>query len=253
MNAGSIAVLLAVTIFTTGCATDPADLGTPQKITCVDLKAPLSFSGYYGIVHTKWTTRLEKGPYVSEKFDGKGTYYRAPPGGLSVTGASGRPFPGMPLTMDGGFYIPISTGTPVWIYRYFSTAAAPVDPSAENTDCTTVGYLKDPVGTKLSIVRLAAGGALGGAAGGVLGRGMAKTSTLSYGQAAGVGAASGIVAGLLIGSIINSGVGKIIPALPIRDATFVEKLRDLASNAVAVPQIPRQPPAATARPTGAHP
>lgn len=236
----SVAVVLSATICVVGCATNPADLATPQKITCVELEAPLSFTASYGMIPVKYTTRLEKGAYVSEKLDDGGTYYRAPPGGLSVTRADGVPFPGMPVTMDGGFYIPNDASKPVWIYRYFSTAAAPVDPSGRVSSCATIAYLKDPVTKKLSIVRLAAAGAAGGAAGGILGRSIAKGSSLSYGQAAGVGAVSGIVAGALIGSIINMGVGKIIPALAVRDTTFMDRLRELSATGVALPQLQRK-------------
>lgn len=125
-------------------------------------------------------------------------------------------------------------------------AAAPVESSGETASCTNIAYLKDPASTKLSIVRIAAAGTAGGAAGGILGRSLAKESTLSCGRAAGVGAAGGMVAGVLIGAIIDMGVGKIVPALQIRDAAFMGKLRGLAANGVAVTElrreIPRRPP-----------
>src|ERR1700756_4247487 len=54
------------------------DLRTPSTVTCIYLPERLS---YYGVPRegARNEAHFEKGPYISEKEDDKGTYYRAPP------------------------------------------------------------------------------------------------------------------------------------------------------------------------------
>jgi len=232
--------------FVSGCAAPikPDDLQTPRELTCTYMKEPLSFTGHYGLLDVPWTTRLERGPYWSEKVDDKGTYYRAPPGGVSITTTNGAGIPGQAATADGGFYVPNGANEPVTIYKYFSTAAAPVEVPPNGADCSTVGYIKDPSTSKVSLVSFGTSGAIGGAAAGVVGRSIAQGGAISYGQAAGAGAAGGLIGGLIIASIINADVGKIVPGLPIQDAEFMAKLRTLAAS--KVPALEVQLPASTA-------
>lgn len=238
----TFALLIAILC---GCAVPikPDDLQTPKNVTCVQLIEPLSFTGHYGLFDVPWTTRLAKGPYLSEKVDNKGTYYRAPPGGVSITAKDGGGLP----TSDGGFYIPFSTNEPVTIYRYFSVEAAPVDTLASDADCSTVGYVKQSSTSNVSLVSFAAAGAMGGAAGGVIARGAAQGSGMSYGQAAGVGAAGGLIAGVIIASLINADVGKILPGQPIQDQHFMAKLRELAASEVPAKQVLLPPTTSTSR------
>ena len=233
-----VVVLLFVSVIS-GCATPikPDALATPREITCLALAEPLSVTGQYGMFNVEWTTKLEKGVYLSERVDDKGTYYRAPGGGISTTSPGGAPPPGWHVREDGGFYIPNRATDPVRIYRYFSTAEAPTDAADAASTCSTLAYTKDPSGKKLSVVSVATAGALGGATGGMIGRSIAKGSTLSYGQAAGAGATGGLIAGVVVASFINSDVGKIVPALPIQDTMFMEKLRELAANSVTLKEL----------------
>lgn len=231
-----IALLSAVVA--SGCATPikPEDLAVPKQITCIDLKQPLSASGVYGIGYT-WITRLERGPYWSEREDESGTYYRAPPGGYSLKGPEGNPAPGLQTTMDGGFYLPKDPNMPLRIYRYFSVAPAAAIVPHEDMNCSNIQYAKDPATSKLSLWSFAAGGAVGGAAGGLAGRSLSQNGSISYGQAAGVGAAGGLVAGVIVASIINSEIGKITPGLEVKDPKFFEQLRAYAASPVPVKQL----------------
>lgn len=228
-------VVLMSAILVSGCGTaiKPEDLPIPTQVTCLNLKEPLSHTGKYGLVNVPYTTRLERGPYVSEREDEKGTYYRAPPGGLSIKGAEGPAF----ATKDGGIYIPKDPNEPPRLYEYFSTTSAPVHVPAEGADCSRVGYVKDPSTAKVSLVSFAADGAAGGAAGAIMGRN--PQSSMSTGQTAGAGAVGGLAAGLIGAAIINADVGKIVPpALPIQDAQFLEQLRKLAASRVPVRELP---------------
>lgn len=234
----ALVVMILSALLVAGCATAvrPDALQIPSEMTCVYLKDAQSFTATYGAFNVHWTTRLAKGPYWSERADEKGTYFRAPPGGLTVTGTKGEAPPGWTMPLDGGFYIPNDPHEPVSIYRYFSTVAAPVDTAAQELTCAGVAYARGSAGTKVSLLTVAAAGAAGGAAGGVLGRGIANGGKLSYGQAAGAGAAGGLIGGLIIASIINADVGKILPSLSIRDAQFMEDLRRLAAARVPMKQ-----------------
>lgn len=234
---------LSVTLLS-ACATPikPEDLQTPQELTCINLKEPLAITDLYGPFDIQWTTEFEKGPYWSEKVDSKGTYYRAPPGGVSVMGKDGVAFPGQPTTLDGGFYVPNDTNDPVRLYAYFSTEAAPAQAFPSETDCSKFGYVSDPSTSKVSIVSFAVGGAIGGATGGLIARSISSSGKMSYGQAAGTGAAGGLIGGLIIASIINSGVGKIVPVQPpIKDGQYLEKFRKLSLNKVIVQQVKPSP------------
>ena len=102
-----------------------------------------------------------------------GTYYRAPPGGVSIQGKQGAPFPGQPVLMDGGFYIPDDPAGKIHVYKYFSTAPAAVSVPDAGLDCSSVAYAYDPATARVSLVAMAAGGAVGGAMGGIAGRSMA--------------------------------------------------------------------------------
>lgn len=239
MHKRSSAVILLTAIVVSGCATSikPDELAIPSQITCVNLNQPLSTTGTYGIGYA-WTTRLERGPYWSEREDEKGTYYRAPPGGLSIRGPEGQAVPGWGATMDGGFYAPHDPNEPPKIYRYFSTEAAPVQVPPEYADCSSVGYVKDPSTSKVSLLSFAVSGMAGGATGALIGRSIAQNSNVSYGQAAGVGAAAGLIGGLVVATMINADVGKIIPGLPIQEARFLEQLRKLTASRVPMKELP---------------
>ncbi|CAN7546773.1 hypothetical protein LJR232_003696 [Aquipseudomonas alcaligenes] len=244
--AGNSAYLaLLITVLLQGCATaiKPSDLPAPTNISCVYLDKPLSYTERLGLFDTPWTTRLEKGPYWSEKVDAKGTYYRAPPGAISLQDDEGRPMASLTVTRDGGFYVPDDPTAPVTLYYYFSTTDAPTVPEWLNADCSNVGTVKEPHSEKVRVVALAIGGAVGGATGAMVGRGIANSSTMSYGQAAGAGAAGGLIGGVIIGAMINADVGKIMPQYPPPNAASAATLRALVAQKRLVPEV--QLPSAT--------
>lgn len=229
-------VILFCTLIS-GCATNPEKLQTPVEFTCIYLKEPLSTTGHYGLFNVEWTTRLERGPYWSEKIDEKGTFFRGASGSISFRNP---PNPALTTTADGGFYLPKDPKEPVKIYRYFTTNAVPVEVPPDNLTCKTLTYTKEPVSQKVSILSVAAGGAVGGATGAIIGRNF-PSGNMSYGQAAGAGAAGGAIGGLIVAAIINSEVGKIIGGLPIQEASFMEKLRELGAKREPLKQTPLLP------------
>jgi len=231
-----VSVLLLV-VLASGCVAPikPNELNSPRDMTCIYLRDPISFTGQYGAFHASWTTRLERGPYWSEKIDGKGTYYRAPPGGVSITGAKGAGIPGQGAVSDGGFYVPSNSDEPIHIYRYFSTDSVPAQVPPDDLNCSNVAYSQDPSSSMVSLVTAAAAGAATGAAGEAISRGMiGRGAHMSYGRAAGVGAAGGLIGGLVVASIINSGIGKIIDGMPIQDPSLMGRLRQLAAASVPI-------------------
>lgn len=234
----TVAIVLLSAVFASACATPikPEELAVPKQITCIDLKQPLIASGVYGIGYT-WITRLERGPYWSEREDEYGTYYRAPPGGYSVKSPEGGGAPGSQPSMDGGFYLPKDPNVPPRLYRYFSAAPAQVVVPPDDANCANIQYVIDPATSKVSLWSFAAGGAVGGATGGLVGRSLSQNSSISYGKAAGAGAVSGMAAGLIVAAMINAEVGKITPGLLVKDPQFFEQLKAYAASAVPIKQL----------------
>lgn len=231
-------LLICFAILATGCATNPERLQTPSDLSCIYLKEPLATTGRYGLLNVEWTTRLERGPYWSEKMDENGTFFRGPAGGVSIRSPDYPSIPGQPAATDGGFYLPKDPKEPVKIYRYFTTSAVPIEVPPDNLTCDTLAYAADPVLKKVSLMSFAAGGAIGGATGGVIGRSLTGGKGMSYGQAAGAGAVGGAVGGLIVAAIINADVGKIIGGQPIQDPNFMEKLRELGTTSKQLKQVP---------------
>lgn len=233
----SLAIATLATL-ATGCSTNPENLRAPSELTCIFLKEPLAPTGLYGLLKVEWTTRLERGPYWSERVDEKGTFFRGPPGGVSIRRPGSQPMPGVVSETDGGFYIPNDPKEPVRIYQYITAGAVPVEAPSDDLTCANLVYTRDPTSLKVSLMTFAAGGAVGGAAGGVIGRSANSGSGMSYGQAAGAGAAGGAIAGLIVASMINAEVGNIADRWPVQDQAVLDKLRQLAVTREYLKQVP---------------
>lgn len=145
----------------TGCATThkPEELRVPDSMTCIYLQTPMSFFVNRGLFNLVMETRLERGPYIAEREDAEGTFYRAPPGGFS----------GWPYSLqsadaknarDGGFWIPHDRQTTPRLYSYFSTAAVPPSVPPDDINCSSFAQIKDPLTSKLNLIDMTAGGAL---------------------------------------------------------------------------------------------
>jgi len=205
------------------------DLRRPATLTCIYLPAPMSFRAERGLMKVTWEWRLEKGPYISERENDEGIFYRAPPGGAFAGRLDSLDKPSGPLThrtSDGGFWLPRDPSAAPRLYSYYLTADAPKVMPADSENCSSLIALKDPATSKLSAFAFATGGALGGAGA----RAATPGTPVSYGQAAAGGAlAMGLIAGL-----INMDVGKILLKDPIEDTGFITKLKEFASQAVPV-------------------
>lgn len=223
--------LFLVGALVSGCGTVPERLARPSQISCVYLGESLSLVGTHGLGEFAWETRIERGPYVSEREDQKGTYYRAPPGGVheQIVGTA-------EAARDGGFYIPKNANETPRVYYYFSMANAPVQIPPEDANCSNIGYISDPSGSKLDLVSVGVGGAVGGAAGGVIGHAIAGGGA-GYGQAAGVGAAGGLIGTLLVAEMVNADVGSIHFSWDLKDSAFIAKLRESAAHKVPIKEI----------------
>lgn len=213
---------------------DPQTLHAVSHPTCIQLKNTLAFDSYQTVIFTHhWIYKLESGPYIAEKVDAKGTYYRAPPGGLSEMAAH----PHKVATYDGGFYIPNDASAIVAVYEYRSNGRVPVQILSSDANCSTARYVKDPVTSKISLVAFGAGAALGGATGATIARSTLAHGKLSYGQAAGVGAAGGLVGGLIVGAIVNHEMGKMVFIPGIKDQDSLRQLRALAASKIPLKPI----------------
>ena len=237
--------ILFITLSLLGCSTaaiKPTELRNPNQISCIYVSEPLTYKEKKGLLNIEWQYRLERGPYIAEKENEEGTYFRAPPGGVHVfrTDMQHKPSSfGSNELRDGGLWIPHDSKKSPKMYSYFSMKDAEVVIPNGNTNCSSFTYLKDPVTSKVSVVAFATGGAIGGA----LGRTLTPNSQLSYGQAA----AGGAVGMAFVAALINADIGKIFP-WEISDNTFISKIRYLFSNAVFLQEINIAPIPETTKP-----
>jgi len=230
---------LAASAMLGGCANNapliaPDQLATPANIPCIQLPEAMTAVDEAGILKLVTETRLERGPYISEKEDAEGTYYRGPQGGISMFQ------PGNPgakrFHNDGGFYIPKDPQKMPSIYMYTAMDGVQPEAPAAGVGCADVGYVKDPVTKKISIGLMAATGG----AGAMAGRAAVKHSSLSYGQAV----AGGAIAGALVAYLANQELGKITQSTVVKDKAVLGKLREMSLQ--AVPVAPQQEAAASA-------
>lgn len=231
------AVALAA-VLATGCASSvaPTALQRPQQPTCFELATPVAYLKTQGLLKWVWETRLERGPYVAEREDAQGTYFRGPPGGVSYARPdqlNEKSSLFTHITYDGGIWVPRdAAGTPR-IYTYFTTQAVPpVVPPATAT-CATVQLTRDA--REQGIDAIGYGATVETGVTQALAAQTAGTMKVSTGQAAGAGAAGGVIGGLIVASIINSDVGKIQLQEPEKNAEFNEVLRAAAAKAVPLP------------------
>lgn len=233
----------ATVLLVSGCAVPirPSDLPVPAKVTCLQLATPLESTETRGLLSIVWITRLERGPYVAEREDDEGTYFRAPPGGISVTAPAEAKR--MPLAYrsvaDGGFWIPRDPSKLPRVYRYLSTESAAVTVPPASAHCATSTYTRDPVTQDLRLMDFAAGGAVAGATGAVVARsmGLGAPRGMSYGQSAAVGAVGGAIGGLIVASLINMDMGKIMFDSTTLEGPFVDALRRAAQDPITLDDI----------------
>ena len=236
--AGAIAALL-VTPMMSGCVTvvNPKDMRVPSQITCIDLPSDLSTTEPQGILGSAWTTRLERGPYIAEREDDEGTYFRAPQGGLLVAqeGMMEKPAGLMThMTFDGGIFIPRDTNALPHLYRYYTIEPAPVAVPPAEANCLTTTFVCDPFSKGVSTLAYAEGGAASGATAGLVTRALASNSRMSYGQAGLAGAAGGAIAGVIIAQLIQMDAGKIVQIPVSKNRQFTAQLSAIARGTVPI-------------------
>ncbi|SDR72561.1 hypothetical protein SAMN05216271_0182 [Halopseudomonas sabulinigri] len=215
--------LSLVFFYLAGCASGvkPNNLNAPEKISCINFAERESYQIKRGLLDIVWETRLERGPYISEKVDAEGAYFRAPQGGVYFgrPDMASRPSGlGSHMTYEGGIYVPHDANKTPRIYTYFSTQAVPPVVPEEGLNCSNIGVVRDPVTAKLEVYKYAGSGALGG----VVGKRLAGSGGITYGQAA----AGGLIGGAIVAGLINMDVGKIfLNPSPPEDDSFAAKLR----------------------------
>src|SRR6185312_570265 len=229
IRAVSALLVLSAGAMLGGCAPTirPSKLLLPKEVTCIDIPPRLEAHEIRGLLKFHWTTRIQPGPYVAEREDANGTYYRAPPGGIQILQDGTESKPANQFThmdYDGGIWVPRDPSLPPRLYTYFSTQSAAVVRVPDGATCAAATFTEDPQTKGVSLGTFAAAGALGGATGAIVTRTTVHNSSMSYGQATGVGAAGGLLGGLIVAAIINNGVGKIVSQPLPKDPKFVATL-----------------------------
>jgi hypothetical protein len=215
-------------------------LPQPKKMACLQVKQAISISTTRGLLHIPWNTEIRTGAYISEYEDANGVYYRAPEGAITErrTDLEESSRAGRTLTFDGGIYVPNDPAIAPTLYEYYATLSPQTQSAPSDTDCSTLTYTRDPHTQKISVMRTGVAFGVAAAAGMVTGRYIHPHMHTSYGQSAGVGLAGGLIAGLIIGAIEKSKEGEIVPG-PALDSQAEEKIKTLATNKVALGELPQ--------------
>jgi hypothetical protein len=236
---GAVTALFA--LFLTGCASPvaPNDLKVPTTRTCFELPEATAYLEERGLFNFVWETRVERGPYVAEREDAAGTYFRGPRGGVSYARQDAlKEAPGLMshITYDGGIWVPRDPAATPRLYTYFTTQAVPpVVPPATAT-CATVQLLRDPKGQGFDSITYTTVGVDAGLSS-AFSMQNAGTVHMSTGQAAGAGVAGGIIGGLIISSMINNDLGKIILQPTEKNVAFNDSLRAAAARVAPLPEM----------------
>ncbi|OWQ43760.1 hypothetical protein CDL60_28535 [Roseateles noduli] len=193
-----------------------------------------------GLFKYVWETRVERGPYVAEREDAAGTYFRGPQGGVSYARQDALKEPAgllTHITYNGGIWVPRDpAGTPR-LYTYFTTQAVPPVVPPDTATCATVQLVRDPKGQGVDAVTYTTVGVDAGL-NSAFAMQNAGAVPMSTGQAAGAGVAGGIIGGLIISSIINNDIGKITLQMPEKNVAFNDALRAATTRVVPLPNAP---------------
>ena len=231
ISASALALLLSIN--GTPAIANPGELQVPSKISCLHLPAALSGTETKGLFKVETETRLERGPYISEREDAEGTYFRAPPGGVYLGPPIGKPAKGAwQLNRDGGIFVPRDPSAPPQLYSYASdvgiSAATVVPPAA--ADCSNTRYVRDPATKAVSVAVYA-------------GEGMTQTDAKKVGLGGGwlvLGNGPGSVLGGVAGSVLDdflrgaADIGKIAKLPQSKNLEFNAKLSQFARTAVPI-------------------
>lgn len=203
----------------------PDDLELPSRVTCIDLQEPLVYQDDFGPFNVVLEHRFERGPYIAERIDDEGTYYRGPPGAYVRMSPSMKSQWGGKEGLDGGFFIPHDPDGAPRIY-YYMNGSVPIVVPPKSAQCTSLAYVKDPQGKKLDVGLYGLAGGLGG----ISGRLQVSGAPISYGQVAG----AGFVSGIIIATLINMDLGKISLDPPLRRPEVIARFKKLTDGAVLI-------------------
>ena len=228
--AAALATLLG--IGATPAVAKSAQLQAPSEVRCLYLPAALSGIETKGLMKVETQTRLERGPYVSEREDAEGTYFRAPPGGVYVGPPKDKPARGAwQLNRDGGIFVPRDPSAPPQLYSYAGevgvSAATVVPPAA--ADCSNTRYVRDPATQAVGVAAY-------------MGEGMTQTAAKQVGGGGGIvlgnvpGSALGGAAGSAVGDLLraSAGVGKLAKLPPSKNLEFNARLGQLVRTIVPI-------------------
>lgn len=144
----------------------PSESGVPARLTCLYLPDRLSTTEEIGPSKILRTTRLERGPYLSERETPAGTYYRAPQGGIYVSTPNTNDKTAAAVnsyTFEGGIFVPHEAASPVRLYHYRQSQSGPVTVPPAGAGCSSAAVVRDRATGRVSVASYAAGGAAGGA------------------------------------------------------------------------------------------
>lgn len=213
----TIALALQLGASATPAMARPDELNVPAQVSCIYLPAALSGIDVKGLFKVETETRLERGPYISEREDAEGTYFRAPPGGVYLGPPKDKPAKGAwQVNRDGGIFVPRDPAAPPQLYSFVTdvaTSAATVVPPAA-ADCTNTSYVRDPATKAVHVT-------------GYAGEGGSATAAKQ------VGVGGGGLTNSAFGAFLEGmDRGKIVKLPQSKNPEFIAKLSQFARTAV---------------------
>ena len=224
----------SLTILISGCSTHgvkPTDLRVPERLSCIQVAQPLQASELRGPFKAVWETRLANGPYISEREDERGTFYRGPPGAYSLAGdpkkADGSNT--VAQVLDGGIYVPRDSTAPPILYVYYSMEKAEVFPVPMGTDCSSGDYVRAALGGKLHKIASVSGKADSGEQA----RAIAERN-MNNNNVSGSSLVGGAVGSAIVAAAISKDLGNIVLIHTPADPGFAGALKALTRESVSV-------------------
>jgi len=166
LGAAAMAALVLGACQTPAVPVVPSESGVPARLTCLYLPDRLSTTEEAGPSKILRTTRLERGPYLSEHETPDGTYYRAPQGGIYISTPNTNDKTAAPVnsyTFEGGIYVPHDATLPVRLYHYRQHQSGPVTVPPAGAGCSSATVVRDPATRRVSVASYAAVEATGAA------------------------------------------------------------------------------------------
>jgi hypothetical protein len=128
-------------------------LPIPKTVTCLQVKQPFTYTTSSGLFHVHQQVELGRGPYVSEREDASGVYYRAPTNAITywLPNKKSTSVAGLHHSFEGGIYVPNDPSGKPRLYVYYGTQTIAHESKEQDAECGALTYSLDPKDHSVSV------------------------------------------------------------------------------------------------------